>query len=87
MSTLKKIFPLSFKFSVDVANLIVGIFIYIIIGIVAGALIGLATLCVAWIPLIGLFVGWALGILGSIVELYVLCGILIQVLVFTKIIK
>ena len=87
METLKKFFPLSWKYTADVANLVIGIIIYIVAGILAGALIALATLITGWIPVAGALVGWALGVVGSLVELYIVAGIVIQVLVFTKVIK
>jgi len=76
---LKKFFPLSFKYSDTVSNLIIGILIYIVGDIIAGAVIGL----LAAIPLIG----WLFGLAGSLVGLYCLAGIVIQVLVFTKVLK
>ena len=33
MDALKKIFPLSWKYTKDVANLIIGIIVYIVVGI------------------------------------------------------
>lgn len=87
MDMLKKIFPLSFKNVDTVANLVVGILIYLVVGIVAGAVIWLATAITGWIPAIGFIIGWALGLVGGIIELYVLAGIIIQVLVFTKVIS
>ena len=39
MDALKKIFPLSWKYTKDVANLLIGIIIYIVVGIVAGVVI------------------------------------------------
>ena len=87
MDALKKIFPLSFKFTKDVPNLIIGIILYILVGIVAGAVIGLSTLITAWIPVLGLLIAWALGIVGSLVGVYTLAGIVIQILVFAKVIK
>lgn len=87
MDTLKKIFPLSFKFSKDIANLILGIILHIILGAVAGAVIALASLLVGWMPIVGGFVGWGLGLVGSLVGVYVLAGIVIQILAFAKVIK
>ena len=87
METLKKFFPLSWKYTKDVSNLIIGIIIYVVAAIVAGALITLATLLVGWIPLVGWLVAWALGLVGSLIGVYVLAGIVIQILVFTKVIK
>jgi len=87
METLKKLFPLSFKRTDTAANLVVGILIYVVAAIVAGAVIGLSALITGWIPVIGLLIGWALGVVGSIVEIYVVAGIVIQILVFAKVIK
>lgn len=87
METLKKFFPLSFKRTDSVGNLIVGILLYLLVGIVAGALIWLATLIVGWLPVVGALIGWALGVVGGLIELYILAGIIIQILVFAKVIK
>lgn len=87
METLKKIFPLSFKRTDTVANLIIGILIYVVAAIVAGALIALSTLLTGWIPVLGAIIGWALGIVSSLFGIYVLAGIVIQILVFCKVIK
>lgn len=87
METLKKFFPLSFKRTDSIGNLIVGILLYLLVGIVAGALIWLATLIVGWLPVVGALIGWALGVVGGLIELYILAGIIIQILVFAKVIK
>ncbi len=87
MEALKKIFPLSWKYTKDVANLVIGIILYVVVGIVAGALIALSTLLIGWIPVIGWLVAWALGVVGSLIGVYVLAGIVIQILVFAKVIK
>lgn len=87
METLKKIFPLSFKRTDTAGNLILGILLYLVVGIVAGALIGLATAIAGWIPVVGVILGWALGLIGSLIGLYVLAGIVIQILVFANVIK
>ena len=87
MDTLKKLFPLSFKYASDVANLIIGILVYLVIGVITGFVIALATMIVGWIPIIGPIVGWALGIVASLMEIYILAGIVIQILVFAKVIK
>lgn len=87
METLKKLFPLSFKRLDSVANLIIGILLYLVVGIIAGALIALATLIVGWIPVIGTIIGWVLGLIGSLIGLYVLAGIVIQILAYCKVIK
>ena len=43
MSTLKKFFPLSWKYSKDIAGLIIGIIIHLVLEVLIGALITLAT--------------------------------------------
>ncbi len=81
MDTLKKIFPLSFKYTQDVANLIIGIIIYVVIGIIAGVAIWLTGL----IPLP--FLSVLLRIVSTVVDVYIVGGIVVQVLVFTKVLK
>ena len=87
MDTLKKLFPLSFKYTKSVADLVIGIIIYIVIGIIASALITVASLITGWLPLVGGIIAWALGVVGGLCGLYVLAGIVIQILVFCKVIK
>ncbi len=87
MEMLQKIFPLSFKKAGSVADLIIGIILYVIIGALAGALIALAGLLTVWIPLVGLLIGWVLGIISTIVEIWVVAGIVILVLAFLKVLK
>ena len=87
METLKKLFPLSWKYTKDVPNLIKGILIYIVIGLLAGAIIALSSLITGWIPVVGALVGIILKLIGALVDVYVLAGIVIQVLVYTKVIK
>ena len=87
METLKKLFPLSFKRTDTAGNLIIGILLYIIVGIVAGAVIALATMLSGWIPVVGAILGWALGVIGSLVGVYTLAGIVIQILVFANVLK
>ncbi len=79
MDTLKKIFPLSFAFVKDVANLIIGILIYVVIGAVAPVILGI----LGFLPIIG----WILSIVSGLIGLYCLIGIILQVLVFAKVIK
>ncbi len=87
MELLKKLFPFSFKKSEDVANLVISIIIYAVIGLVAGAIIGVSPMLVNWIPVVGAILGWVLGIIGSIVDLYIVAGIVLKILVYTKVIK
>ena len=87
MDTLKKFFPLSWKYTKDVSSFIIGLIIYVVASIIVGAVIGLATLLVAWIPVVGAIIAWLLGIVSSLVGVYLLVGIVILILVFTKVIK
>ena len=87
MSTLKKFFPLSWKYSKDIAALIIGIIIHLVLEVLIGALITLATMITGWIPVIGALVGWALGIVSSLLGLYILIGIILQILLFLKVLK
>ena len=79
MDTLKKIFPLSWKYASDVSSLVIGIIIYIVAAVVAGILLGIVGL----IP----FIGWLIRIVGALVELYVFIGIVLQLLLFFKVIE
>ena len=87
MDLLKKIFPLSFKRTDSIANLIIGILLYLIVGVVVAALITLSVLIAGWLPLVGPIIAWALGVVSSLIGVYVLAGIIIQVLVFAGILK
>ncbi|MBQ2945348.1 MAG: hypothetical protein IJD95_02135 [Clostridia bacterium] len=86
MDTLKKIFPLSFKYVGDVKNLVIGVIIYVVAGIIAGAVIGIAGLLTG-IPVLGAILALVLRVLGSLVDLYVTAGIVIEFLVHFKVIK
>ena len=80
--TLKKLFPTSYK------NTLLGsVLRYLLIAIVAGLCIWLATLLTGWIPVIGTIVGWVLGIAGTIVEIYVVAGIVVSILRKLNVIK
>lgn len=79
MDLLKKIFPLSFKYAKDVANLIVGIIVYLVAAAVGGFVIWLAS----FVPIIG----WLIGALGGLLDVYVAVGVVLQILVFLKIVK
>jgi hypothetical protein len=87
MDILKKLFPLSWKYANDVANVVVGVILYVVAGIIAGAVIWLAGAITGWIPLLGALIGWVLGIIGSLFEVYVIAGIVVLILVYLKVIK
>ena len=87
METLKKYFPMSWKYTKDVLNLIKGIILYVFVGLIAGLVIAASGFITGWIPVIGAIVGLVLTLAGAIVDLYVVAGIVIQVLVYIKVIK
>lgn len=78
MDILKKWFPWSFRAN-DVKSLIISILIYIVIGIVGGLIISL----LIWVPL----VGWLLGLVGGLLDLYTLVGIILAILEFAGVLK
>ena len=79
MELLQKIFPLSFKKMNTVADLVIGILIYLVAGILAGVVIGL----LVKIPVGGIVV----GLVGGLIDLYCLAGIVIQILWYCKLLK
>lgn len=87
MEALKKFFPLSYRNNDSILNLVIGCVIYVVVAIVAGLLISLAGLLIGWIPVLGPILGWASGIVGWVVEVYVIAGIVIRILSFFKVIK
>lgn len=87
MDLLKKIFPLSWKFKADLTNFIIGIIIYIIAGAIAGLLIWVPTFIANLVPVVGGLLAAVIGAVGGLIELYVLIGIVLQILLFAKVIK
>ena len=83
---LKKFFPVSFG-TKDVTALVIRTIIYILCAVIAGALVGLATMIVGWIPVAGPIVGWALGLIGGIIGLYFLIAIVILFLAHFKVVQ
>ena len=79
MDMLKKFFPISFKYADTVANLVIGILIYLVGGAIAGAIIG-------WLSAIPL-IGFVFSLVGSLLGIYSLAGIVIEVLLFVKVLK
>ena len=79
MEMLKKFFPFSFGEKKDVAALGINCLIYLVVGIVAGFLIGI----LAKIPVLGILI----GLVGSLVDLYVLVGIVLSCLDYFKVLK
>ena len=87
MDALKKFFPLSWKFTKDPANLVIGIIIYVAASIVAGLLVALAVGLAYWIPILGVVLAFLFGSVGSAVTFYSYAGIVILILVYCKVIK
>ena len=77
---LKKIFPLSFKYVGSGKNLLIGILVYLLVGVLAGLAIWVAGLLTGWIPVVGALIGWILRIAGILVDVYVVAGIIVQLL-------
>ncbi len=89
MDTLKKIFPLSFKFVDTTSNFVIGILIYIGIAGASGILVNVLTSYIfnflPWI--IEHVVDRTIYAAGGLIDAYAVAGIVIQILVFTKAIK
>ena len=79
MDILKKVFPLSFRFTGSVANLIIGVLIYLAVSAVLGVVLGF----VGQIPLMKLVA----DLTGSLVGVYSTGGIVIMFLYHFKVLK
>ena len=77
---LKKVFPLSYGFADNLTNLIIGIVIYLVVGAVVGLVLGLIAKILSFIAFVFGIIGWVFGI-------YCTAGIVIQLLVFFKVIN
>ena len=86
MDSLKKIFPFSYKYVGSVKNILIGILLYLVVGVLAGLAIYLAGFLTGWIPVVGTLVGWVLRIVGILADVYVGGGIVVQLLVHFKVI-
>jgi len=82
MSTLKKLFPLSFGAD-SVASLVIKILIYVCLP----TILGIVTAIIAIVPVIGGIIAWALGVVSGLIGLYCLAGIVILVLDYLKVLK
>ena len=78
MDFLKTWFPFSFR-PADTRAFVITLVIYILLGTVIGVLIGV--LSHLWL------IGWIFRIIGSLLDLYLLVGIILTVLSFTGVIK
>ena len=78
MDILKKYFPHAFK-ATELSAFIITLIVYALIDVVCGFVIGL----LAKIPIVGII----FSLIGSLVGIYALVGIVLAVLVFTKVLK
>lgn len=78
MDILKKVFPYSFGVK-DLTDMIVKIVVYVVVGAVAGVLIGL----LAKLPIIGFII----GAVGGLIDLYCTVGIVLAILDHFKVLK
>ena len=76
---MKKYFPLSFKFSDSVLNLIIGLVVYIVVGAIGGVAIAI----VGALPIVGI-IAWVLGLA---LDIYVVVGIVVLLLAFFGVVK
>ena len=89
MDILKKLFPLSWAKNKDITELVIKVIVYIVMAIIAGAVLWVAGMINAWLPgnFLGGLIGWILGLIGGIVELYTVAGIVFLFLVHFNVIK
>ena len=88
MALLKKFWPYSFTVQKkNVTSLVVNIIVQLVVAVVAGLLIWLATAITGWIPVLGWLLGILLGAVGTIVNLYCVIGIVLSVLNFCDVLK
>ena len=81
MDFLKKLFPLSFKKSSEVSDLVKRIVIYVVALIVATLAMSLIGL--AGIPVLNIL----LGLIGWLVDIYCTAGVVLAILVHCNVIK
>ncbi len=75
---LKKVFPFSYRADTAV-NLAITVICYLVVGALVSFLFG-------WIGSIPL-VGWVIGVVISLIDLYLFIGLVVSVLVFLKVVK
>ncbi len=76
MKTLKKLFPYSFGKKGSLGALLINVLVYLIIGAIASVLI----FVLSAFPIVNLVT----GILGGLVDLYVIIGIILSILHYAK---
>ena len=55
--------------------------------IIGCVLLGLVGLITGWIPVLGTVIGWVLGVIGTVIEVYCVIGIVLLVLDYLKVLK
>ena len=83
METLKNLFPYSFKAKKDVAALIINIIVYLVVGFIAGALIGFVAPIFSGIAILA----WAIRVICGLIDLYAFIGIVLSILDYLKVLK
>lgn len=86
MDMLKKFFPYSFG-AKDVTALVIKIIVYVVAMVIGGLLLGLIGLISGWIPVLGAIIGWILGAIGTVIEVYCVIGIVLAILDYLKLLK
>ena len=76
MEVLKRYFPFSFKEKSDLRGLLINVLLYLAAAAIIGVFIGIFS----GVPVIN----WIFGIIGALVEIYVVSGILLSVLDYAK---
>jgi hypothetical protein len=84
---LKNIFPLSFAPKTGIVGLLLNLLIYIVVAAICSVLIWVATFISGIIPVVGAIIAWILGIISSLIGLYVLIGIIFSILDWFNILK
>lgn len=80
MDFLKSIWPTPFKIKEkDVASFIIQLIIFALVCVVVSILIGV----LSFLPIIG----WIIGIVGGLIDLYALVGVVLCILVFVGVLK
>ena len=78
MDMIRKVFPYSLG-AKDVKELVIKILVYLVAGVIVGALIGI----LAKIPVLGLI----FSLVGAVVDLYCFVGIILAILDYMKVLK
>ena len=81
MDFLKKFWPLSFKNNDSVANLVIGVIIYVVINSIAGVLLPVVA---NFLPLM---LAWPFKIVGTLIGIYATAGIVLKFLAYFNVLK